>query len=198
MPELLNRYNSSEGYDVYPDVRPFFRILQKMREDAQRDSTLPKITVGVVTNSDDRVLSILSSLGLTVGPQRHRMLAKNPEQHPEGAADIDFVVLSYDVGFEKPAREIFDAARDLTLSFDSPGDRFIHVGDTVTVDYQGAEGAGWDGILLVRDNSFNIRELAKMAKVPYIYGLEKLGVHVLPQSAESWWKYRQILRDQRS
>lgn len=97
--------------------------------------------VGVVTNSDDRVPPILSSLGLSVGarmlPVSEQLSQDNMQFQPaqsEGIADttpvvlsapryldpstridedIRFVVLSYDAGAEKPDPRIFQAAKDM-------------------------------------------------------------------------------------
>lgn len=69
---------------------------------------------------------------------------------------ISFTVLSYDVGAEKPSREIFDAARTIALGYsgweESETD-FVHVGDDFEKDVKGARQAGWDAILLDRDGT---------------------------------------------
>ena len=63
--------------------------------------------------------------------------------------DIDFVMLSYDVGFEKPDSKIFDATKQML-----PGqERFVHVGDDLQKDYLGAKRAGWEGVLLDRESN---------------------------------------------
>ena len=61
--------------------------------------------------------------------------------------DIQFIVMSYDVGFEKPDPRIFKAAENLMLASD-----FIHVGDDPVKDIFGASESGWKCILLDRDN----------------------------------------------
>ncbi|RMJ22288.1 hypothetical protein PHISP_06842 [Aspergillus sp. HF37] len=65
---LLNRFASSDSYALYPDVDEFLRWMTtvKVFEGGEFD----KIVVGVVSNSDDRVPAILSSLGKRVGPWR--------------------------------------------------------------------------------------------------------------------------------
>lgn len=65
--------------------------------------------------------------------------------------DIDFVVLSYDVGVEKPDQKIFDAARELGAmgSELEPGE-CLHVGDDFVKDVQAAEAAGWKSLKVDR------------------------------------------------
>ena len=71
-----------------------------------------------------------------------------------GNALIDFVVLSYDIGFEKPDRRIFDEAQRVALARAcAPASAkwsYMHVGDDKDKDYQGARNAGWRGILVDR------------------------------------------------
>lgn len=58
---------------------------------------------------------------------------------------MDFVTLSYDVGYEKPDRRIWDAAAK-QASAASDGWRKVHVGDDLEKDVRGAEDAGWKGL----------------------------------------------------
>lgn len=68
--------------------------------------------------------------------------------------DINFVIMSYDVGSEKPESKIFDAAKRIL-----PGEeRFLHVGDDVHKDYYAAKRAGWEGVLLDRGTENRWRE----------------------------------------
>jgi hypothetical protein len=125
--------------------------------------TWEKTVVGVITNSDDRVPSVLQSFGLKIGPRRvgssgERVMQANADD------DISFVVLSYDVGVEKPNRHIFDAARQMlqeTMAENSGLDRpvsiqefrTLYVGDSLEHDYFGAKEAGWDAVLVDRSES---------------------------------------------
>jgi hypothetical protein len=111
VPDLLKRFSSKEGYRLYPEVLPFFEKLREIRRTPDHDrSRWPwrRTVVGIVTNSDDRVPGILESFGLEIGP---RFDPEDDEWEPEpaGVCDIDFVVLSYDVGAEKPHTDIFRA-----------------------------------------------------------------------------------------
>ncbi len=170
--ELLKRYSSREGYDLYPDVAPFFEMLRnKKRHEATTSSwKWDKTVVGIITNSDNRVPDILDSFGLKIGPRR----VGSPDQRNKHATiedDISFTVLSYDVGFEKPDHRIFDAATDMlkeTLEADDNALRIedfekLHVGDDVEKDYEGAGAAGWDRVLLHRKGN---QENSEMNNTP--------------------------------
>jgi putative hydrolase of the HAD superfamily len=61
---------------------------------------------------------------------------------------FDEVLASAELGFEKPAREIFvEAASRLQL----PSERILHVGDSVVDDFQGARAAGMRSVLVDRE-----------------------------------------------
>ena len=150
MPDLLKRFTSSEGYTLYPDVPPFFEAL---RDCKQRLSSESGLLVGILTNSDDRVPSVLESLGLHVSPQRYGIEARSPRATSPFTYDIDLVALSYDVGYEKPHRKIFDATREMVRGSNGNVPRCIHVGDDYVKDYQGAQAAGWTALLLDRDEN---------------------------------------------
>lgn len=127
-------------------------------------SARSKPIVGVITNSDDRVPSILSSFGLKVGLCRHGNNAQAPF---EAEDDINFVMLSYDVGFEKPRSEIFDATKQMVLF----QERFLHIGDDLQNDYYAAIRAGWEGLLLDREAK-NSQE--QIEPIPRITNLQEL------------------------
>jgi putative hydrolase of the HAD superfamily len=81
--------------------------------------------VGVISNSNGSVRSLLEALGL--------------------AAHLDFVIDSAVVGVEKPDPRIFHLA--LRAAGVSPAEA-VYVGDLYSVDVLGARAAGLDGILL--------------------------------------------------
>lgn len=170
IPNLLSRFSSSEGYKLYPDVLPFFHALRESKQvvDQGAEKAVPSnFGVGVVTNSDDRVPLVLSSLGLEIGSSRHRLL-KTPSIESSNDEDIKFVVMSYDVGSEKPDREIFDAARALGSVNGGFENECLHVGDDVQKDYQGAKDAGWNSLLLDRGHRYNPK------KIPLLSNLDEL------------------------
>ena len=141
--DLWELFNTSQGYKPYPDVLPFFNSLKEMKTQ-HRSLT---ISVGVVTNSDSRVPSILSSLGLRVRPRRYDVETSSDSPQKK-EADIDFVTMSYDVGFSKPLREIYNAAFELSGLSAFKDSQCIHVGDDIAEDYYGALNAGWKGVFL--------------------------------------------------
>ena len=130
-----------------------------MKESFTETGLYPDIAVGVTTNSDDRVPSILSSLGLDVSPLRWEAHDSTTRILEESKAirDIDFTVLSYDVGFEKPSHEIFDAARilgDRCLNASDSHTTYVHIGDDLEKDVRAALSAGWGATLLDREGKY--------------------------------------------
>ena len=67
-PTLFRHFSSGEAYTLYPDVIPFFQTMRELREKIG-DPKGPVIIIGVITNSDNRVQTILKGLGLQVGPE---------------------------------------------------------------------------------------------------------------------------------
>lgn len=116
------------------------------------------MVAGVITNSDDRTSDILISLGVRVNPLRYG--DKAIQQHDD--CEIDFTVLSYDVGVEKPDRRIFEAAEGMLplVLRTQPGEsdpteswEKVYVGDEYGKDVVGALDAGWNAVLIDRETS---------------------------------------------
>lgn len=170
---------------LYPDVVPAFEELRQIRDISKRDPASPKLIVGVITNSDDRVPSVLSSLGLKVNPRRHGTPAQSLKFSEDEEDDVDFVIMSYDVGFEKPSRKIFDAARQVVYSGWGPkkqGDRYIHVGDDLEKDFRGAEQAGWDRVLLDREENHGKHATQELQAVTRMKNLRGLRLFITSDS----------------
>ncbi|KAK8025309.1 hypothetical protein PG990_003132 [Apiospora arundinis] len=164
-PKLLHRFASKEGYDVEPGLVPTLRALKQQNSGRLFD----RIVIGVVTNSDDRVPSILSSFGLNVSPLRYGTEADDAGMvsKQDSYYDIDFHCMSYDVGVEKPDKRIFQAAEHMlaqvvaTRNGQSMAEaeaniaswQKVYVGDEHAKDVVGAVSAGWDPILLDTDGS---------------------------------------------
>lgn len=117
--------------------------------------------IGVITNSDNRTADILTSMGVRVNPIHYGDKPKRGDFDPE-KFDIDFTVLSYDVGCEKPDRRIFGAAEEMVVSMleQEPGStrkpelehwRKVYVGDEHDKDVVGATDAGWQAVLIDRE-----------------------------------------------
>lgn len=127
-----------------------------------------KVVVGIITNSDDRVPGVLQSLGLKISDRRFNTSEHLPKS-PTLEDDVDFVILSYDVGHEKPDSRIFDAATStLTdmLAHDEDGltaDNFekLYIGDVLEKDFHGARAAGWHAFLLDRDGNTARKEFKR-------------------------------------
>lgn len=127
------------------------RNLQNLRYD--------RVVVGIITNSDDRVPDILTSLGVKMSPLR---FAQGKREADDGSMhwDVDFAVMSYDVGFEKPDRRIFDAACEMLTNLAAPKNaeesdvdldswEKVYVGDEYAKDVVGANSAGWNAVLIM-------------------------------------------------
>ncbi|RMY68365.1 hypothetical protein D0863_07172 [Hortaea werneckii] len=152
-PKLLHRFASEEGYTLAPGAKRLLRGLRK-----PIDGSEGRTVVGLITNSDDRVPGVLSSLGLTVSSLRYDNTSfsnfDNKKQY-----DIDFSVMSYDVGCEKPDKRIFSAAeeiwRQLPGGADPRDDEWdkVYVGDEYGKDVVGAQAAGWHSVLIAEDRS---------------------------------------------
>lgn len=136
--ELLHRFSTKEGYAIYPDALNLFIALRIAKRSTPENADWPwgRTLVTVVSNSDDRIITVLESLGLSIGK----------------GGDIENVVLSYDVGAEKPDARMFEwAARS------APEDVVkVHVGDDVEKDAVAAMQArdGWYGVLLDRERKY--------------------------------------------
>lgn len=178
--DLLDRFASARAYKLYDDVGPFFRKVRAQLEASQRGR---KVVVGVVSNSDDRISSVLESLGVSVrdaraGEEKTRQGHDLPgfEEEREKATqakgsssplqaqerkDLDFILTSYQVGAEKPDPLVWDVAlrtaRQLHAESETVGDvgdwERIHVGDDYGKDYRGATNAGWKAYYLPREDA---------------------------------------------
>ncbi|KAI9369230.1 HAD-like domain-containing protein [Aspergillus egyptiacus] len=137
--DLLDRFASARGYKLYDDVEPFFREL-RARELGGSIHGRRKVVVGVVSNSDDRISSVLESLGVSIGDARagemgsgwklpgfeeeREKVIQSGSQRDVGTGslqgkgqeqgndqrDVDFVLTSYQAGAEKPDRLVWDMA----------------------------------------------------------------------------------------
>lgn len=175
--DLLHRFESSEGYRLYEDVTPMFEYLRRIKRQSTVEVAAPEVTIGVITNSDDRVPSVLSSLGLEVSWRRYGLTEEALDPRSNMEDDVDFVVMSYDVGYEKPSRDIFDAAKQLVRShwgsLDQE-DRFIHIGDDLEKDYEGAQRAGWESVLLDRNGIYKGHGSQRAPALSIISNLQEL------------------------
>ncbi len=84
--------------------------------------------LGLISNWDVRIEKMLSDLGL--------------------ARRLEFRIVSYQVGVEKPDPTIFRSALNLC---GRPPERALHIGDSYREDYLGALSAGMRAVWLCRD-----------------------------------------------
>jgi hypothetical protein len=170
----------------------------------------------VITNSDDRVPDVLMSLGIKVnglryngseeamveeskgkeGESKGKEEQSKEEEKGKETQDIDFCIMSYDVGVEKPGPEIFEAAiSTLSSMLQSEGKIYegndwdkVYVGDEVGKDAKGAVLAGWDAVLLDRGAEVDAAYEGdapgvegiidvERRKVPILKGFEALGAY---------------------
>lgn len=180
IPDLLNHFSSSRGYNLHADVLPFFQELGKARTHPDCNDALSSLSVGIISNSDDRVSSILSSLGLRVGSRRYGISPEPWNLAGQDRNDIDFVTLSYDVGVEKPDPKIFDAARELgAIGSDLEPGECLHVGDDFVKDVGAAEAAGWKSLRVDRstqkDNDLRRHSRPAVADLSELMAILRMG-----------------------
>jgi putative hydrolase of the HAD superfamily len=108
--------------------------------DLQRDYRL-----AVISNSDGRMARLLESCGL--------------------GACFEAVIDSGNIGYEKPAVEIFEAALK-TLSV--PAERSVYVGDIYSIDYLGARNAGMEAILMDVAGVYATRGLPRIESIDQV------------------------------
>ncbi|KAF2111801.1 hypothetical protein BDV96DRAFT_581840 [Lophiotrema nucula] len=191
--DLLTRFSTKDGYAIYRDVLPFFEMLRSRNYPASFEHPWKwdKTIVGVITNSDDRVPGVLGSLGLTIGPRRFGSI---PEETKDVKVDhdISFVVLSYDVGHEKPDQRMFDAGKNMlkeTFAEDAnEGEKhfledfeLLYVGDELEKDYFGAQKAGWNAVLLDRSDGHEPQHADTSITQRQVYMLDEEGNRVFKQ-----------------
>lgn len=117
--ELYIHFGTGEPWLVYPDV---LSSLNKWQEQG--------IELGVISNFDSRIYSVLQSLELN--------------------SYFTSITISTQAGFAKPDPKIFALA--LAKHHCPPGAAW-HIGDSVKEDYQGAKAAGLRGIWINREQA---------------------------------------------
>jgi putative hydrolase of the HAD superfamily len=127
------------GLVAEPPSRTFFRELYERFAQAGAwrifDDVLPTlaalaehgIRLGVISNWDERLRPLLHSLRLAVR--------------------FEVIVVSCEVGVNKPSPAIFKMAREILAV---PAETVMHVGDSAREDFAGAQAAGFRAVLLDR------------------------------------------------
>jgi putative hydrolase of the HAD superfamily len=113
---LFTYFATAEPWELYEDT---IATLEQIRS--------AKIPLGILSNFDSRIYSVLRSLGL--------------------ASFFQSVTISTEAGFAKPDRRIFQMALQ---KHNCEATQAWHVGDSLEEDYRAAVGAGLRGIWLHR------------------------------------------------
>jgi putative hydrolase of the HAD superfamily len=114
--ELYDLFARAECWRLFDDTVP---TLQALRE--------KKFRLGIISNWDHRLFSIVEQLGLS--------------------SFFETVTASSKVGIAKPGKGIFDAALQ---SMNADPAHCLHIGDSLEDDYHGASRAGLAAVLLDR------------------------------------------------
>lgn len=101
--------------------------------------------LGVVSNATDLVRRVLDNLDLTRG--------------------FDFVIVSDEVGVNKPCAKIFRIAAEKAHT--SPN-RMLYVGDKLFTDVKGAVGAGMNAILVDRTDTYRDVDCIRIRDLSYL------------------------------
>ncbi|KAK1777611.1 hypothetical protein QBC45DRAFT_184728 [Copromyces sp. CBS 386.78] len=157
--------------DAYKTASNMPKLLQSLKHHSKSNSSkmdnpsssIGHVVLGVISNSDDRVGGILSSLGLDVSPLRFQRESKQ-DTHFESVRpvdgksyDVDFTVMSYDVEESKPHKLMWQAGEMLARravvhelgKFDESVPWLkLYVGDDIKKDIESAWGCGWNAVLL--------------------------------------------------
>ncbi|GAB6022435.1 hypothetical protein CHUAL_006548 [Chamberlinius hualienensis] len=127
---LIEVYGTNACWNVQPGVVEVLNDIRKSKS---------HLSIGVISNFDVRLHSVLDDTKLS--------------QY------FDFVLASYDCGYYKPQREIFQLALDQVNCLPSEA---VHVGDDVELDYLAARNAGWNAVLFCTDD----KKRANISKIP--------------------------------
>ncbi|EPX72981.1 hydrolase [Schizosaccharomyces octosporus yFS286] len=114
--DLWNHYSTKSAYHIHPLFEGFLRSNAHKKE----------YSIGIISNTDDRIYSVLRSCGV--------------------ADFIDVYAFSYDIGYQKPEKGIFEYVRNKTgeLTGVCPASKeCLHFGDDLIKDVEAARNIGW-------------------------------------------------------
>ncbi|HPR63576.1 MAG TPA: HAD-IA family hydrolase [Thermoanaerobaculia bacterium] len=131
--DLYEIFRRPETWERYPAAEHTLEILSRNG-----------LSLGIISNWDSSLKSILDSLDLT--------------------RFFQVILISSMVGVAKPAKEIFLMA---ARAFDVTPTQCLHIGDSLHDDYMGAVGAGFQALLLDRKGLGN-------GRVPVVHSLEEV------------------------
>lgn len=126
---LYHHFSTAEPYFIFPDCEYALEAIGSRG-----------YNIGILSNSDPRMRSILDSLGVMP-----KLRSTND--------DVDSIFLSYETGYEKPSSDAFRLVQRTMLGDQDPENTqgCWHIGDDVETDFKGCLNAGWNGILVDRE-----------------------------------------------
>jgi len=138
-------------------------VLDRLRYPGDKDKIGKKLTaefemlVPVVDNWADypetrELLASLRNRGFTLGVISNASdLVKRVLDHLDLTRNFEFVIVSDEVGIDKPSAGIFRLAVEKSRT--SPN-RMLYIGDKLTTDVRGAVGAGMNAMLVDRTDTY--------------------------------------------
>lgn len=133
---VLDVFATHKTYFIYPDLLELLDMLH---------TKYPKTVLGIISNADPIFFNVVKGFGL--------------DKYFE-----DNLYISYDLGYGKPSKEVFDYAVNDVLkkhpelledcTKESFRDYCWHIGDEKVNDMEAPVKAGWYGFLLDRANKF--------------------------------------------
>ena len=152
---LWHRFCTRDGFRLLPHAAECLERLARWRASQPADS---RTRVAVISNWDERLPLLLEDLGV--------------------AQYLDAVVVSGEVGHEKPDTQIFDLARQ-QLGVPADGARrCVHVGDSWSRDVRGATASGFEAVFVSPPGERAVPEAERAATphlhLPHLQHLEEL------------------------
>lgn len=156
--EIVTRFESSEAFTVYSDV---LQLLYDLH------TRFPDTILGIVSNTDPQIYSLLHNLGLDQYFSR------------------DNIYLSCEIGLTKPSPDVFDyVLKDVVnrntifhgIDINELRPNCWHIGDELVNDLEAASNAGWTAILVDRYDKygFAVNDCAKRSRNAYKLAIDKL------------------------
>jgi putative hydrolase of the HAD superfamily len=144
---VFSKHGGLQNFDQYFDrIFDEFRKKENWRifDDLIESDILGKlksrgVVLGVISNWDSRLPDTLESIGL--------------------AKYFDFILCSAVVGSAKPDEKIFKLALEKS---GVSADKACHIGDEIRTDCEGANKVGIDGILIDRNDHFDLSAFPKV------------------------------------
>jgi putative hydrolase of the HAD superfamily len=118
--EVYEQFRDSQGWILFPETRA---VLDELKQ--------RKLKLGVISNFDNRIYSVMKSLGIV--------------------GYFDAVTISSETGYCKPEPQIFEAA---IQALGSPASEILLVGDSLSDDVEAARRAGIAAMLIDRNGRY--------------------------------------------